>query len=313
MRVRLALLSVFLGLCCVAYLGLGARGDLAFVLGLRGQKLAALLIVAVAIAVATVMFQTITGNRILTPSIMGFDALYLLLLSAMVWGLGAQAYLALSGPLLMVATVALLCGAALLLFTAVLRSGQGDLMRMILTGVVLSTLFHSVTSFFQRMIDPNEYAVVQADSFARFSQAELDLLGVATLLAAAALWAAWRMRFRLDVLALGRVASTSLGASPDQGRWRALLIISLLVSVSTALVGPVAFFGLLVSALTYLVVPSPRHGDLFVAAALIAAIILVGGQTAIERVFDLSTPLSVVVEFGGGLVFLTLLLRSVRK
>ncbi|MEP0661853.1 MAG: iron chelate uptake ABC transporter family permease subunit, partial [Roseobacter sp.] len=67
---------------------LGARGNWDFILVFRGTKLLALVIVATAIAVATILFQTLTSNRILTPSIMGFDALYVLFQTALIFTLG---------------------------------------------------------------------------------------------------------------------------------------------------------------------------------------------------------------------------------
>ena len=163
------------------------------------------------------------------------------------------------------------------------------------------------------MIDPNEFAVVQGASIARFSKADTDLLAVAAGLSLMGLFFAWRMRFRLDVLALGPVASVSLGEDPLKGQYQALLLISVLVAVSTALVGPVAFFGLLVTSLTYLVLPTHRHALLLPGGMLIAGIVLVGGQWLMERVMQLSTPLSVVVEFLGGLVFLALLLKGLKR
>ena len=310
MRARFALLALLLFCCCIAYLTTGARGDWSFVLSFRAHKLAALLLVGFAISWATVIFQTITGNRILTPSIMGFDALYLLLLSALVWSIGGQAYQALPPQGLMAANAILMCAAALILFKAVLRAGRDNLMQMILTGVVFSVLFRSLTAYFQRVVDPNEYAIVQAASFARFSNVDTRLLGLAAVLSLAAGVGIWRIRHRLDVLSLGPVLSASLGEPPRRLQWQVLVLISVLVSVSTALVGPVAFFGLLVTSLTYLVIPSCRHARILPAAALISGIILVGGQTLAERVLDLSTPLSIVVEFIGGLIFLFLLLRS---
>jgi len=313
LRNRLLLLCLALALCCAAYLFTGVKGSWEFALMLRGQKLAALLLVGAAQAAAAMMFQTVTGNRILTPSIMGFDALYLLLLSGMVFFIGAQAYQQLDPRLVMAGNAVMLCGAAVALFGAVLRAGQCDLMRMVLTGVVLAVMFRSVTSFLQRMIDPNEFAVVQATAFARFSRAETDLLMLAAVLSLGALVFAWRMRFRLDVLALGPVAAVSLGEDPLRGQRLALLLISVLVAVSTALVGPVAFFGLLVTSLTYLVLPTHRHEVLLPGGMLMAGIILAGGQWLMERVMHLSTPLSVVVEFIGGLVFLALLLKGLKR
>ena len=313
LRNRLLFLGLILAVFCAAYVFTGIKGSWEFALAVRGQKLAALLLVGAAQAAAALMFQSITGNRILTPSIMGFDALYLLLLSGVVFAAGSQAYQQLDPRIVMSGSATLLCGTAVLLFGVVLRAGQGDLMRLVLTGVVLAVMFQSLTGFLQRMIDPNEYAVVQAASYARFSRAETDLLALAAVLTLCALLAAWRMRLRLDVLALGPVAAVSLGETPLRGQRLVLMLVSVLVAVSTALVGPVAFFGLLVTSLTYLVLPTHRHAVLLPGAALVAGIILAGGQWVMERVMHLNTPLSVVVDFAGGLVFLMLLVKGLKR
>ena len=49
-------------------------------------------ITGVAIAYSTVIFQTITHNRILTPSIMGLDSLYLLVQTVVIFFLGSKSY-----------------------------------------------------------------------------------------------------------------------------------------------------------------------------------------------------------------------------
>ncbi len=306
---RLWLLALLLGGCVAGYLMLGARGNWGFVLPFRGNKLAALLLVAVAVSTATVLFQTITRNRILTPAIMGFDALYVLIQTVLIFVLGAQAYGRLPEFGQFVLNTVLMLVAALALFGTLLTRGGGDLMRMILTGIIFAVLFRAITGFLQRMIDPNEYAIVQVISFARFTRIDGELLGIAAALTMCAVIATWRMRYRLDVLALGRDAAINLGEDPRRDMFQALVIIAVLVSVSTALVGPLAFLGLLVVSLAHLVTPTPSHAVLLPSAALVSGIMLVGGQLLLERVMGLSTPLVVVVDVLGGLVFLTLLMR----
>lgn len=66
---RLLLLGALLVVASLAFLTLGAKGSWSFVLPLRGTRLAALALVGAGIGVATVLFQTASGNRILTPSI----------------------------------------------------------------------------------------------------------------------------------------------------------------------------------------------------------------------------------------------------
>ncbi|MFC6589053.1 iron chelate uptake ABC transporter family permease subunit [Sulfitobacter pacificus] len=183
-------------------------------------------------------------------------------------------------------------------------------MRMLLTGIIFGALFRAGTGFLQRMIDPNEYSVVQVASYARFARVDAALLAVAGGVTCVALIAAWRMRHRLDVLALGPDVAINLGEDPRRGMFQALIIIAVLVSVSTALVGPLAFLGLLVVSLAHLITPTASHQVLLPSAALVSGITLVGGQFLLERVLHLTTPLVVVIDVVGGVVFLILLLRG---
>jgi len=85
--------------------------------------------------------------------------------------------------------------------------------------------------------------------------------------------------------------------------------VAVLVSVSTALVGPVTFFGLLVATLAHSLVSNSKHRYVLPAAILLGIIALVGGQTLLERVFAFDTALSIIIEFLGGIVFIALVLR----
>jgi iron complex transport system permease protein len=85
------------------------------------------------------------------------------------------------------------------------------------------------------------------------------------------------------------------------------------VSVSTALVGPITFFGLLVANLAYRVVGTDRHRATLPAAVLLAVVCLAGGQAVLQHGLGLDTTLAVVIEFVGGLVFLVMLVRRVRR
>lgn len=310
---RLALLATLLVLGAALYMTLGARGNWGFVLPFRGTRLAALLLVGMAVSTSTVLFQTITRNRILTPSIMGFDALYVLILTAAVYLLGGHGVMRLPATGIFLVNAGLLVLASLALFGTLLGRAGHDLMRMVLTGIIFGTLFRSLTSFLQRMIDPNEFAVIQVGSYARFTQIETDLLAVSAAVLIAAMAAAWAMRHRLDVIALGHDAAINLGEDPRRGQVQALVLVAVLVSVSTALVGPVAFLGLLVVSLARLITPTPFHSVLLPSAGLTAGIVLVGGQTLMERVLALSTPLPVIIDLAGGFVFLFLLLKGLRR
>ncbi|MDO5614004.1 MAG: iron chelate uptake ABC transporter family permease subunit [Paracoccus sp. (in: a-proteobacteria)] len=289
--------------------GIGG-GNRAFILELRAVKLAALITVGAAVAVSTMLFQTVAANRVLTPSIMGFDALYVLLQTALVAGLGASAVAALPLAGKFIGEIALMSVLAALLFGTLLGQGSRDIPRTILTGIILGVMFRSASGLIARVMDPNEYAVVQAASFASFARANTTLLPWAGAICATAIVIALRLAPRLDVLALGHDASISLGLRRSRMVIGTLCLVAVLVAVSTALVGPVAFFGLIVSGVAHGLARCHRHAVLLPAAALIGAVILVGGQFLFERLLGQQATLSVVVEFGGGLFFLYLLLKG---
>jgi iron complex transport system permease protein len=309
---RLIFLTGLAVACIVAFMAIGLRGNLGFVLSLRAIKLVALIEVGIAIAVSTVVFQTVTTNRILTPSIMGIDALYLFGQIALVFVLGGLAYTTLDAKLKFGVEVVVLMALSLGLILPMLRA-RLDMGLLLFVGVVIGVLFRSLHSLIARVIDPNDFAIAQASSYANFNDINSELLTVASLLTLAALVFVWRARHMLDVVALGQDTAIGLGINWTRTQAACLLLVALLVAVSTALVGPVAFLGLLFVALAERVVTSRRHSILIPAAVLVAIIVLVGGQTAFQHLLGNSSTLGVVVEFTGGVVFLILLWRGSRK
>lgn len=307
---RLVILGAALVVAAAVYLlpGLGPKWQ--FVLGLRATRLAGLVLVGVAIAVATVLFQTVSRNRILTPQIMGIDALFVFLQTALVASLGPIGFAMLPGAARFGAEVALLVAASLLLFGTLLGRGAQDIPRMILTGVILGILFRSLSGFLSRLMDPNAFVIVQAETAASFSRVDAALLPFAALATVAASAVALWLSPRLDVLALGRPQAVSLGLAHDRLVLAVLALVAVLVAVATALVGPLAFLGLLVAALARPLAGSDRHLPLLLTAALLSALMLVAGQVLFERAMGQQTALAAVIEFAGGLVFLFLLLKG---
>lgn len=310
---RLAVLSGCALLCIVAFMTLGANGQWSFVIPFRGGKLLAMLLVAYAVAVSSVLFQTITHNRILTPAIMGFDALYLLIQAVVVFGFGQAAATASHPVAAFLLEVGAMTAFACLLFRWLFSDAVRSLHLMMLVGIVFGLLFRSLSNFVVRLIDPNEFLVLQDRMFASFNSVRVELLPIALGAVAAASLLVWRMRRRYDVLALGRDIALNLGVDYRRTLMLTLAAIAVLVSVSTALVGPVTFFGLLVSNLAYQAMGSDRHRYTVPAATLLSVIFLVGGQTLLERVLGLNTTVSVVIEFVGGVMFLVLILRRGRR
>ena len=311
-----SLLLVLAALACVAgiaFMTLGAKGPWSFVLPFRGTKLAAIALVGYSIAVSTILFQTVTANRILSPSIMGLDTLYILIQTALVFLLGSGGTAVLTPSVLFLTQAAAMIGFSALLYMWLFSGRAQSLHLIVLVGLVLGVLFRSLSSFMHRIMSPNEFVILQDRLFANFNTVDVTVLTVAALAVLAVSIYGWRMMRVLDVMLLGRDAAIGLGIDYKRTVSQILIIVAVLVSVSTALVGPTTFFGLLVASLAYRLCRKEEHALLLPTAALLAILMLVGGQVLLERVFALDTALSVIIEFIGGIAFIILILRSASR
>ncbi|WP_235284990.1 iron chelate uptake ABC transporter family permease subunit [Thalassospira sp. HJ] len=305
-------LMILLCLACLSAIGfmtIGARGNWAFILEFRGTKLLALLLVAYAVSVSTVLFQTVTSNRILTPSIMGIDALYVLLQTVLIFVFGAQAISALDPQIKFLIEAGCLTVFALILYRFLFFGVFRDVHLLLLSGLFFGLLFRSVSGLLQRIIDPNDFVVLQDSLFASFNSVDKSLFGasVAVIVLVSAIGA--KIFSRFDVMLLGRGSAISLGVNYTRTAVIILALASVLVAVSTALVGPVTFFGLLVANLAYIVLPGAKHKHILPGSVLIAFICLSSGQLVLEKLFDFNTALAILIEFAGGLFFIGLILR----
>ncbi|PHP26595.1 iron chelate uptake ABC transporter family permease subunit [Limimaricola cinnabarinus] len=310
---RLILMAGMLALGCAAFLLWNLRAPMGFILSLRATKLAALLIVGAATGAATVLFQTVAGNRLITPGIVGFDALFVFLQTMLVLALGGAGYAALPVLPAFLIETACLAGAGMALFGLLLRRGAGDLVRLVLSGLILGVMLRGLSGFAQRLLEPSEFAVVQQASFASFGAVDHVQLFIAAPLLGLALLVAWRLSPRLDLALLGRDKAITLGLDFDRLVLGVLGLIAMMVAVSTALVGPVTFLGLLAAALAQALLRRLDHAALLPAAAGLGALILVTGQFLFERILGFQSTLAVIVEFLGGLVFLALVLRRTAR
>lgn len=309
----LTVLAVLAVVSIVCFMTLGVRGNWGFVIPFRGRKLLGLLLVAYSVAVSTVLFQTVTNNRILTPSIMGFDALYVLVQTSIVFFLGSGMLTVLDPYSRFGMEVVLMIGFSWILFQWLFLNEERSLYLLVLVGIVFGIFFRSLSSFMQRLLDPNAFQVLQDTLFASFSAIEPTLLGVSFAIVGVVTVILWRMGHTFDVLTLGRAQAINLGVDYKRTVVIILVMISVLVSISTALVGPITFFGLLVASLAHGLVGNSRHRYVLPAAALLAVICLVGGQTVLERAFAFDTALSIIIEFLGGLVFILLIVRGAAR
>ncbi|MDU5949268.1 MAG: iron chelate uptake ABC transporter family permease subunit [Paenibacillus macerans] len=307
---KLAILVGIGILLVVVFMTIDAGGHWDYILPRRGKKLLAILLTGTAVAFSTVVFQTITNNRILTPSIIGLDSLYMLLQTFIVFLFGGTALTLMSKNLRFLLAVGFMVLFAGLLYRLLFRKEGRNIYHLLLIGLVFGTFFSSLSSFLQKLIDPNEFLVIQDKMFASFNNVDTDLLMISLAGVLLMGWYFARFAKYLDVLALGRDHAVNLGIGYEFVVKRMLIVVAVLISISTALVGPITFLGLLVANVAYQFLDTYRHKTLILGASLISFIALIGGQLIVERVFTFSTSLSVIINFIGGVYFIYLMLKE---
>ncbi|WP_066874125.1 iron chelate uptake ABC transporter family permease subunit [Clostridium mediterraneense] len=278
----------------------------------RIPKLLAMIITGGAIAFSSLIFQTLTNNRILSPSILGLDSLYGLSQTFVVFIFGAGSIFMINAKLNFIVSISLMILNSLLLYKFVFKKNN-NIFFLLLVGTVLGILFKSLSTFMQVLIDPNEYQALQGKLFANFNNVNVDILIIAIIIILIVFAFVYDDIKKLDALLLGREQAINLGIDYDKFSKKILLIVAVLVSVSTALVGPVTFLGLLVVNLSYQFINSYKHKYLIIASIFISILALVGGQFFVERVFNYSSTVSIIINFIGGVYFIYLLLRECRE
>lgn len=308
---KLTTLTILIGIMAIIFLGMGlTKANYDYLLSKRLPKLLAILVTAVAIALSSTIFQTVVDNRILTPSILGLDSLYILIQTLVVYILGSSHLLVVDKNINFAITVAIMVVFSGLLYRRLFNKNRNNIMYLLLVGIVLGTLFQSLSSFMQMVIDPNEFLHIQDMMFASFNNVNIDILIFSSVLVIGiGLYLFTRTR-ELDVLSLGRDSAINLGVNYERETRFMLFLVSILVSVSTALVGPISFLGLLVVNLSRELLDSYEHRYLLIASSLIGIFALVGGQILVEKLLNFSIPISVIINFIGGVYFIYLLLKE---
>ena len=312
MRRRVNLRTLWLVVACLAltFLFLGANLDFDYVIPKRLARLAAIAIGGVCVAVSSIVFQTIAGNRILTPAVMGYEAVYLLLQSLLLLAMGMHSVVLLGPNGNFVVSIALMLAYSWGIHYWLFRDGKNNVYFLLLLGFVLTMVLGTLTQFIQLRISPGEFAILQGFSQASFNKAQPMQLLYSAVLAGAACVAIVKTLPALDVLALGREQAISLGVDYRRMVRLQLALVAVLVAVSTSLLGPTAFMGIFVANTTYALARTGRHRATLPLGCAIAIAIFLAAQLLVEHVFNYRTTVGILVNLVCGAYFLALMVRT---
>ena len=284
-----------------------------YAMKIRTPKLIVMILTAFAIGGASIVFQSVINNRIVTPCLLGMNSLYTLIHTAVVFFAGSSSILAANANLSFAADLIIMGVTATLIYSYFFKKTKHNVLYVLLIGTVLTSLFSSIQTTLTRVMDPNEYDNLLNTLVASFSKINTEIIIFSVIVLGVVIAFLGKDLSVLNVLTLGKNQAINLGVNYDRSVRRLLLGVTLFIAVATAMVGPISFLGLILANLSRQLLKTYKHSFLMLGSALFGIIVLVGGQLIVEQVFTYSVPISVFITVGGGIYFLYLLLtrRSV--
>lgn len=314
--IKLIVIALIAIIIVAAFLFIGVKFHnhklLRYAMKLRIPKVIAMIITAFAIGAATIIFQSVINNTIVTPCLLGMNALYTLIHTSVVFVLGSGSILFTNDNLSFLVDLVLMGIIATVVYSWLFKMTGHNVLYVLLVGTVLTSFFSSIQSTLTRVMDPNEYDTLLISLVASFSNINSGII-IFSVIILALIVVIFRKEFALlDVITLGKEQAINLGVDYDRCIRRLLLAITLCIAVATAMVGPISFLGLIIANISRQLLKTYRHTQLIAGAALMGVIALIGGQFIVERVFVYSIPISVFITVAGGIYFLYLILKGSR-
>lgn len=277
------------------------------------RRIAAVTAMAIAVichSLSTVAFQSVTNNRIITPSLLGFESLYGAIQTSTIFFFGATALINFSGPEAFGIQVALMITMSLILYGWLLSGKYGNLQLMLLVGIIIGSGLGSLSTFMRRVLAPSEFDILQARLFGSVNNADPEYFPIVIPLVIIVAFLLFLFSRKLNVLSLGRDVASTLGTSHRASIIYTLILVAILMSISTALIGPLTFFGFLVATLTYQAAPTYDHRYLFPMSLAIGFAVLTSAYFLMTHVVSAQGVVSVIIELVGGIIFLIVILRK---
>ena len=308
---KLTMLAVMMIVVTLAFLFVGVKFHneklLRYAMKLRIPKVLAMIITAFAIGGATIVFQSVINNTIVTPCLLGMNSLYTLIHTSVVFVLGSGSVIFTNSNLSFLIDLVLMGVIATVVYSWLFKMTGYNVLYVLLVGTVMTSLFSSIQSTLTRIMDPNEYDTLLTSLVASFTNINSEIIIFSVLVLALIILIFRKELALLNVITLGKEQAINLGVDYDICIRKLLLLVTLCIAVATAMVGPISFLGLIIANISRQLLKTYRHSQLILGSAFIGVVALIGGQFVVERVFVYSVPISVFITVVGGIYFLYLI------
>lgn len=275
----------------------------------RSVQLIAIIVGTLLIAKSTLAFQTITNNRILTPNILGFDSIYIISQTLLVFFLGTSSFLIFNKIANFIFSTLMMILIVFLMFLLLMRKNKNNIVLILLLGLVIASLASSISTFIQVFMHPEDFQSVISLTNVNIHKINEELVFylLPVMIIISGLF--YLMHKSYDVMSLGEENAINLGLNYNKKANYTLVLITIATAIATALIGPISFLGLIVVNLSKELTKSNKHLTLNITASLLTIIIVLGGQVLLE-LLNFKTPVTVIINLIGGIYMIYLLIKE---
>jgi iron complex transport system permease protein len=286
--------------------GLAANVE-AVVLQVRAPRVAGALAVGAALAAAGAAYQSLFKNPLVSPDILGVSA-------GCALGAGIAVLLSLPiGAIQVLAFAGGLVAVGLVVVIGAWVRGRDPLLTLILTGVVVGSLFGAGIALVKYVADPyNQLPAITFWLLGSFTGALPRDLPATLIPIAIGLVPLALLRWRIDVLSLSEDEARSLGVAVGPVRLVVIVCATLVTASAVALAGTIGWVGLVIPHAARLLVGAPFSRVLPLSLVLGAGFML-AVDTVCRTAFGIEIPPGVATAFIGTPVFIILLAVSFRR
>ncbi|GAA3390669.1 iron ABC transporter permease [Cryptosporangium minutisporangium] len=289
----------------------GDRGEaVAVLLASRAPRLAAAVLVGVAVGISGAVLQSVARNPLASPDTLAVNA------GAWV-SVVAVAAAGLSLPFGLRGLVAFIGGlAASALVLLVARGGAAGPTRLILAGQAIALALHALTLVLLMLFAQNTVGLFAWGSGSTV-QSGVRQVAMATPVAALGILAVMLLAHRLDVLGLGDDSARVLGVGVRRTRVIAVVLAVLLAATAVTVAGPIGFVGLCAPVIARLVarwVPGlGNHLVLLPFSGLVGALVVIGADVVLRLTIPadkgIAVPTGILTSLAGAIILVWLARR----
>ena len=273
------------------------------VFNVRFPRIIIACLVGCCLAAAGAAYQGVFQNPMASPDILGASS------GA---AFGAALAILLNMPSFMITVFAFISSlACVLLVIFVGKKAKGKrVMSIVLSGIMISSLFSSATSFLKLVADPaNQLPAITYWLMGSFNDMEKNDVLFAIIPMAIGLIPLILLRWRINILTLGDDESRAMGVNPGVIRTIVILASTLITAAAVSVSGMIGWVGLVIPHLARRLVGN-NYKHLMPATMLFGAVFMLLVDNLCRNLLTTEIPIGILTAFIGAPFFIYLITRE---